>query len=119
MQVNTILNTSGTGLWSTRAKSIQINRLEISVFEYGDKEFGELRVFFNTEGENSWQVDKDGLIYTDPVFKKELVQFLNSIGLIGSDCTYSEQGMQGDDYVSCDVGQRFINSWRGKYEQYA
>ena len=28
---------------------------------------------------------------------------------------YSEQGMQGDDYVSLDVGKDFIASWEKKF----
>ncbi len=28
---------------------------------------------------------------------------------------YSEQGMQGDDYVSCDVGKKFLKSWAAKF----
>jgi hypothetical protein len=29
--------------------------------------------------------------------------------------TYSEQGMQGDDYVSLDVGKDFLDSWSAKF----
>lgn len=27
-------------------------------------------------------------------------------------CNHSEQGMQGDDYVNCDMGSLFINEFR-------
>jgi hypothetical protein len=35
--------------------------------------------------------------------------------LHGADVGYSEQGMQGDDYVSLDVGESFIASWEAKF----
>ena len=55
--------------------------------------------------------NEDGLIYTDKTFMNELRAELNFLGLIGDDVTYSEQGMQGNDYVSCDVGTEFIEQW--------
>jgi hypothetical protein len=52
-----------------------------------------------------------GLIYTDKQFKRELREYLVSLGFTqaeADDVEYSEQGMQGDSYVSCDVGAVFI-----------
>ena len=77
-----------------------------------EQDFGELCVYFN---DRHWDVNIDGLIYTDPQFMAELKQFLVAHGLAGTDVSYSEQGMQGDDYVSCDVGAEFIASWRAKF----
>jgi hypothetical protein len=37
---------------------------------------------------------------------------LISIGLDSSDVNYSEQGMQGDNYVSLDAGPNFIESFK-------
>jgi hypothetical protein len=71
-------------------------------------DFGELRVFFNTA---TWDVNKLGLIYTDKQFMKELKKLLTAKGFDAGDVSYSEQGMQGDNYVSCDVGERFINTF--------
>ena len=68
-------------------------------------------VYFNTA---DWDVDKDGLIYTDTQFKQELNAFLAEQGLGQAD--YSEQGMQGDNYVSCDVGKAFLKSWDAKFK---
>jgi len=31
------------------------------------------------------------------------------------DLCYSEQGMQGDNYVSLDVGKDFLDSWAAKF----
>jgi hypothetical protein len=55
------------------------------------------------------------LIYTDRQFQNELRVFLNQHGLVGADVDYSEQGMQGDDYVSLDVGRKFLKSWEAKF----
>jgi hypothetical protein len=41
----------------------------------------------------------------------ELRAYLQTIGFSeaeANDVSYSEQGMQGDEYVSCDVGAVFI-----------
>jgi hypothetical protein len=77
-----------------------------------EEDFGELCVYFNT---GHWDVNVDGLIYTDTLFLEQLREFLNKHGLAGSDVSYSEQGMQGDDYVSCDVGKAFLDSWKAKF----
>jgi hypothetical protein len=79
------------------------------VSDEGD--FGELCVYFNTD---TWNVDKDGLIYTDSLFKQDLMQFVAEQGLVVDLC-YSEQGMQGDNYVSLDVGKEFLDSWARKF----
>jgi hypothetical protein len=42
---------------------------------------------------------------------KELKKLLTAKGFDAGDVSYSEQGMQGDNYVSCDVGERFINTF--------
>jgi hypothetical protein len=59
-------------------------------------------------------VNKDGLIYTDSLFKQDLMQFVKEHGL-AVDLCYSEQGMQGDNYVSLDVGKEFLDSWASKF----
>jgi hypothetical protein len=105
-----IFNTCGDGLWSTVAKAVEIVDMQISYCDE-EKEFGELCVYFN----DTWDCERDGLIYTDSLFKEELREFLNKHGLDGADVSYSEQGMQGDDYVSCDIGEAFIRSWEAKF----
>jgi len=60
-------------------------------------------------------VDYDGLIYTDKQFIKDLREFLDAHGLPGKDVCYSEQGMQGDDYVSLDAGTEFYKAWMQKF----
>ena len=113
-----ILHTDGLrGLWSDVAKGVRITDMKIGYidddFESGKHPtFGELRVYFDTE---TWDVSEDGLIYTDRGFLKELREFLDAHGLQGGDVDYSEQGMQGDDYVSCDIGGKFLKSWGEKF----
>jgi len=107
------LHTEGSGLWSNRPTTVRITELSVPYITE-DGEFGELWVHFNTD---DWQPDRDGLIYTDPLFLMELDAYLTSIGLQGRDVGYSEQGMQGDNYVSCDVGKEFLDSWKKKYPE--
>lgn len=108
--VNATLNTSGDGYWSEVAKPVQVLGMDIG-YVSDDREFGELRVYFNTD---TWDVYKDGLIYTDRQFYVELQALIKQQGLV-VDLSYSEQGMQGDDYVSLDVGAEFIASWVDKF----
>lgn len=113
-----ILHTDGKrGLWSNVAKAIRITDMKIGYiddeFEPGQTpEFSELRIYFDTD---TWDVSEDGLIYTDRQFLKELREFLDQHGLVGKDVSYSEQGMQGDDYVSCDAGEKFLKAWGEKF----
>jgi hypothetical protein len=105
-----IFNTAGDGYWSTRAKSVEIVNMQLG-YVAEDKDFGELCVYFNTR---DWDVSKDGLIYTDSAFLEDLKAFLLEQGL--SDVVdYSEQGMQGEDYVSLDVEGDFLQAWERKF----
>lgn len=101
------LSTAGDGYWTDMMAPVRVTHLELAyINDEGD--FGELRVYFDTL---RWNVDVDGLIYTDTKFLKQLRAELNKVGYAGKDVEYSEQGMQGDDYVSFDVGEDFINSF--------
>ncbi len=103
------LHTSGDGYWSSKSRAVRIVKLKLA-YVSDDMEFGELRVYFD---KNDWDVDNDGLIYTDKQFVKELREWLTSIDYCANKDTvfYSEQGMQGDYYVSLDVEGPFIASW--------
>lgn len=107
------LNTSGKGFWSPVAKTVKcVSMVAESLASDGDREFGELRVYFDTK---SWDVSKHGLIYTDPAFLDALRAALNDFGFepeAVDDVQYSEQGMQGDDYVSFDVCEDFLPEYR-------
>jgi hypothetical protein len=113
-----IFHTDGKrGLWSDVAKAVTVTNIDLgqgTVWEgdSDDEAFGELRVYFDTA---TWDTQEDGLIYTDTLFLKELQEFLNAHGLPGKDVCYSEQGMQGDDYVSLDAGGLFYKAWMAKF----
>ena len=109
-----IFNTSGDGYWSGVVNAqVKITDMQVAYVDDDlNPQFGELRVYFDTK---TWSLDDHGLIYTDSLFLKQLQQFLNQHGLTGKDVDYSEQGMQGDDYVSLDVGGKFLNAWGKKF----
>ena len=106
-----IFTTSGDGLWSRAIKNVRIVDMTVP-YVNDERDFGELKVHFNTE---DWDVEKDGLIYTDRGFMTDLRNFLVLHGLDNLDVDYSEQGMQGEDYVSLDIGKAFIDAWEAKF----
>jgi hypothetical protein len=106
------LNVGGNGLWSNTIKKVKISKMEVHYYctleEQNDiPTYGELRVFFH---KRSWDVSKCGLIYTDRAFLKELNKWLSNLK-INDKADYSEQGMQGSNYVSLDIGKKFIADW--------
>jgi hypothetical protein len=105
-----VFSTAGDGYWSNVSKDVEVTDMQLGSVN-DDQDFGELRVYFDTD---TWDVNKDGLIYTDSRFKQDLMQFVKQQGLVVDLC-YSEQGMQGDDYVSLDVGAEFLDSWARKF----
>ena len=110
-----VFSTDGKGLWSSVAKAVRIVDMVLdkgTEYEDDDSIFGEFRVYFDTK---TWNPNKDGLIYTDKQFLRELREFLATQGLPGADVCYSEQGMQGDDYVSLDAGKKFYLAWIEKF----
>ena len=98
-------HTDGKGFWSTKIAEVMITRIHL---EGMNKKYGELQVYFNTD---TWDIETDGLIYTDKTFLAELKAFLTAQGFDCSDLDYSEQGMQGYDYVSLDTGANFNASY--------
>ena len=101
------LHTNGKGYWRRTAKAVDVEALDLQYIT-NDKDFGELCIHFNT---NDWDTATDGLIYTDKLFMQELRAYLQTVGFTeaeANDVNYSEQGMQSDNYVSCDVGAVFI-----------
>lgn len=113
--VNLSCSTDGDGLWSDRAADVRITRLLISYVASHDDDddddmptFGELQVEFDI---NTWNPRDHGLIYTDRCFEAEFREALQKLGfskMAADNVGYSEQGMQGDDYVSMDVGMVFL-----------
>jgi hypothetical protein len=112
IKVSATLNTNGRGLWSRTATAVDVTKMDLQYCNR-EKDFGELCVYFATDDftANEWDVSVDGLIYTDKLFLQELRAYLQTIGFSESeanDVSYSEQGMQTDNYVSLDVGALFI-----------
>jgi hypothetical protein len=102
------LETNGRGYWSSKATEVEIEGLRL-LYINDEKDFGELCVYF---AQSDWDVNTDGLIYTDKLFMTQLRAYLQTIGFTAdeaNDVSYSEQGMQTEEYVSCDVGVDFIN----------
>ena len=106
IRFETKLNTAGDGLWSDVSKPVQVTKLGLG-YVNDEADFGELCVYFD----GTWDTRKDGLIYTDRLFLRELRDKLTDCGFAGADVDYSEQGMQGSNYVSLDVGKEFLDSW--------
>ncbi len=123
-KVDWLISTDGSGLWSIEERTVHVTGLDLILFEslgspdeddYLDMhDYGELRVYFDTK---TWNVKKDGLIYTDGKFLRGLRLTFASHGISMEDAyciDYSEQGMQGVDYVSFDVDKPFIQAWLKK-----
>lgn len=107
IKFNCVFETAGDGYWSDVAKPVNVTNIALGYISE-DEDFGELCVYFDKQ----WDVRKDGLIYTDKLFLSMLREKLAECGFDSSDVEYSEQGMQGDDYVSLDVGQAFLRSFK-------
>jgi hypothetical protein len=113
-KVNFRTQTDGTGYWSAKKKFVTINRIELAWVD-DEGEFGELRAYFDPA---EWDVDNDGLIYTDSLWKYSFVQCMQTLGFSDNailHISYSEQGMQGQDYVSMDVGPDFVRECEALY----
>ena len=105
--LNTVLHTDGSGYWSNHKAAVRVCDMELAYVDQ-TAEFGELRVYFD---ESTWDTELHGLIYTDSGFITELKGLLADRGIIGG-VSYSEQGMQGEDFVSFDVDGEFIRAWQ-------
>jgi len=81
------ISTGGDGHWSKEKRKVGILDVEIGM--------NEMRVYFDT---STWDVKKHGLIYTDETFLSELKKIVNRV-----DFDYSENGLQGNNYVHFDV----------------
>lgn len=107
-EVNFVTRTDGKGYWSKAVRTVRINRVALT---YVDDEgnFGELRAYFDPR---EWDVNTDGLIYTDMMWKHSFLTCMENVLGFSPDATldvsYSEQGMQGHNYVSMDVGEQFL-----------
>lgn len=110
--VSVVLSTAGDGYWSNVKRDVVMTHFELHTFEYTGGCIHHLRAYFR---EDTWNVEKDGLIYTDNLFLKLLkTTFAKLLGKLD----YSEQGMQGDDYVDFDVDAEFAKRFRARFGAY-
>jgi hypothetical protein len=112
--------TYGNGLWSSDERKVDVTKATLQIHEFDSPTYkgqrkpyqhGELRVYFTKK---SWNPDKHGLIYTDAGWLRGLHAILSKKGFSpkavkGVD--YTEQGMQGDNFVSLDVNSTFCTEW--------
>ena len=107
--VNKMFATCGDGYWSEVAKEVFVENITMfisteNIGDEGDEEYcdGDLQAYFTEE---TWN-DSYGLIYTDSEFLECVHTALIKAGIsieAAEDVCYSEQGMQGDNYVSMDA----------------
>ena len=121
MKTNIVTLTNGKGLWSQEVREVLITKLEIgySSLRYYPEEpfYGSINAYFEPHGftQGSWNNDGFGLICTDKLWLKEFKKGMQSIGfsvLAVRDIKYGEKDMQGENYVSLDVGVDFYKSWK-------
>jgi hypothetical protein len=101
---NAFVFTDGNGFWSSHKCKVKILSMELTE--------ADLRVYFSVI---DWDVDKYGLIYTDEGWMKGFKALLRMTGFSAAatlEVCYSEQGMQGVNYVSLDVGKKFIQEFK-------
>lgn len=99
--------TNGQGFWSTSVQNVPIEGLELCYISPTLK-LADLRVYFDI---SVWDIEKLGLIYTDPQWIKDLKQLLQNLGFspdATAEINYSAHGCQRPNYVCLDVGQAFV-----------
>ena len=109
--VNKTFNTCGDGYWSDVAKEVYVESISMYISTQNEADEGEEAEYFDGDlavnyTEATWDNSVDGLIYTDSLFLEQVKQFLIDNGFNAdavNAITYSEQGMQDDERVSCDA----------------
>ena len=95
--VNWAIQTGGDGLWSSRSTIVEVT--QISINWVGDGVV-EVNLTFDP---NTWNTERDGLIYTDNLFligaHEKIAKLLPGVNFA---LGYTEEGMQGEDYVSLE-----------------
>lgn len=106
IEVNKTFTTCGDGYWSNVVKDVFVTSIGMYISTVNDEGYfgdGDLAVNYT---EATWDNNVDGLIYTDSAFLEQVQQFLIDAGFDAeavNDISYSEQGMQDDERVSCDA----------------
>ncbi len=114
-----IAHTDGSGIWSKAMKSVPV------ILEVADGEIvewlepdappfygGHLHACF---AKKDWSTKRLGLIYTDKRFLNDVRALLARKGFKRVDhVVYSEQGMQGRDYVDFDISDLLAKEFIAK-----
>jgi len=107
IDVNNTFNTAGDGYWSEVSKDVFVTSISMYIGTASDdgEYFGDGDLAVNYT-EATWDNNVDGLIYTDKAFIAQVREFLINAGFDAeavNDISYSEQGMQDNERVSCDA----------------
>jgi hypothetical protein len=106
IDVNKTFTTCGDGYWSNVVKDVFVTSISMYIGTVNEDDYysdGDLAVNYT---EATWDNNVDGLIYTDSAFLAQVKAFLINAGFDAdavNDISYSEQGMQDDERVSCDA----------------
>jgi hypothetical protein len=110
LPVDFAADTCGDGLWSSAVNTVRVTGISARISTVCDLSWGtpwwadsDLQIEFDT---STWDVARDGLIYTDSRFLAAVVSEMERLGFPADQLAlmdYSEQGMQGRDYVSLDA----------------
>ena len=106
--VDKTFTTAGDGLWSSISKAVFVESISMFIStenNEGDFYDGDLAINYTNA---TWDNDVDGLIYTDRAFIAQVKAFLINTGFDNeavNAISYSEQGMQEDERVSCDANE--------------
>jgi hypothetical protein len=122
-----VYTTAGDGYWSDVSKDVRVTDMGMFV-NTTDEEYGH-GDFYVLYDEGTWNIDNDGLIYTDSAFKANVRDFMRDVLLrmdvddevankLVADISYSEQGMQDYGRVSFDA-YALGDFLRDFYKQYA
>jgi len=109
-------STSGKGQWSDHSRKVVIDEIVLDN-EEDAVEFGVPVQFSVYVTPKSWDVDKHGLIYTDPQWIKEFRAALVDIGFskkAAAEVDYTERGLEIDDCVHLEAGKVFLKQLLNK-----
>ena len=113
-----VYTTAGDGYWSDVSKAVRVVAMGIFISTVNEGDADDAMYcdgdFYVCYDEATWDMDTDGLIYTDSAFLANVQDKVRDVLLqlnidddtanaLVADITYSEQGMQDYGRVSCDA----------------
>lgn len=109
--LSSTVTTCGDGLWAPGVvKDVQLISVNfVNPYEDADNDFSYISctVMFNI---TKWNVNVDGLIYTDSCIDRIATEVSRAVGLLVV-LEWSEMGMQGNDFMhfDCVVSNELLN----------